>query len=422
MSTLASQSETPESPTPTSLNNSIMATSLISVHGLEHVYGRSFLVLIPAIYTAFGLTPIQAGLLDAIRALSSGVTSMSCGFFIDMFQHRRGQALALSIFLIGIGYLLVAISPTYLLILAALGLASSGSALWHPPALGILAQRFPQRRGFFISLHRSSGNVGEWIGPLTVGALLALLGSNPDAWRWIMASGTPIMVLVAILLLVFLKKLDPPQVTNIKFSSKFKTQFSAMITSFQGTGMWSIFVVSAVRGMADRALLWVIPLYLSQDLELNGFWVGAHVALLAAPGIISGPLFGILSDFTSRKMVIMSIMSISIVLPITMVLGGSGIIMTLSVGLFGLFYFSVNSLTQAAAIDVAEGKGLEATFIGLMWGSNAFFGAISSVVVGALVGIMGWQSAFYVASGLFAIGFLSSTLIPSNTKITPVSP
>ena len=401
-------------PNTSRLNNSTIATSLISTHGLEHMYGRSFLVLIPAIYTAFGLAPIQAGLLDAVRQLSSGITSMSCGFFVDMFQHRRGEALALSLLLIGIGYLLVAISPTYLLILAALVIASAGSALWHPPSLGILSQRFPNRRGFFISLHRSSGNVGDWIGPVIVGVLLMLLSSNPQAWRWIMGGGTPIMIIASVLIFIFLRNIGGSRSTDNKFSEKFKHQFADMVTSFKGTGMWSIFTVSAVRGMGDRALLWVIPLYLSQELGLGGFWVGVHVALLAAPGVIAGPIFGVLSDLTSRKIVITLIMAIAIFLPIAIVLGGGTIVMTISIALFGLFLFSVNSLTQAAAIDVAENKGLEATFIGLMWGSNAFFGAISSVAAGALVGAFGWQAAFYFAAFLFAVGFLSSLMMPSK--------
>ena len=192
-----------------------------------------------------------------------------------------------------------------------------------------------------------------------------------------------------------------------------------MIESFKGTGMWSIFAVSAVRGMGDRALLWVIPLYLAEELGFNGFWVGFHVALLAAPGIIAGPLFGAISDRTGRKAVIVLIMAVAVVTTVTIVLGGSGIIMSISVAMFGLFLFSVNSLTQAAALDVAEGKGLESTFIGLMWGSNALFGAASSVIAGVIVGSLGWPPAFYFAAGLFFIGFLASLMLPRTNIAQP---
>ena len=389
--------------------DSVMATSVIGAHTLEHMYGRAFLVLIPEIYIALGLAPIQAGLLDAVRQLSGGATSMTGGFFVDMFQHRRGQVLAFSMGLIAIGYFLVSIAPTFGLILAALALASAGTALWHPPALGLLAQRFPSRRGLFISLHRSTGNVGDWLGPLIVGGLLGVIG-----WRWIVGSGTPMLLLFALVIFVVLRNVGGPKAEGVDYGAKFRTQMRDMRESFRGTGMWMIFTVSAVRGMGDRSLLWVIPLYLSDQLGMSNFWVGFHVALLAAPGIVSGPLFGALSDRIGRKPIIVFIMASAVIFPVTMVLGGDGPGMTISVLLFGLFLFSVNSLTQAAAMDVAAGKGLEGTFIGLMWGSNAFFGAMSSIVAGVLVEYVGWHAAFFLAAGLFFLGFLCALAMPSR--------
>ena len=386
-----------------------MATTVIGAHAFEHMYGRAFLVLIPAIYVALGLAPIQAGLLDAVRQLSGGVTSMTGGFFVDVFHHRRAHVLALSLALIAVGYFLVSIAPTYGLILAALAVASAGTALWHPPALGLLAQRFPARRGLFISMHRSTGNAGDWIGPLIVGGLLGVVG-----WRWIMGGGTPLLLVFAAATFLLLRNLESPSPERTDYRARIKSQLSSIVDSFRGTGMWSIFSVSALRGMGDRSLLWVIPLYLSDQLDMSAFWVGFHVALLAAPGILSGPVFGHLSDRTGRKQIIVVIMATAVVLPVTMVLGGSGLGMTFSIALFGLFLFSVNSLTQAAAIDVAAGKGLEGTFIGLMWGSNAFFGAAASVAAGALVEYLGWHSAFYFAAGLFFVGLLAALVMPKD--------
>jgi len=387
----------------------VMASTLIGAHTLEHMYGRAFLVLIPQIYITLGLAPIQAGFLDAVRQLSGGATSMTGGFFVDMFQHRRAHILAFSMSLIAIGYFLVSIAPTFELILAALALASAGTALWHPPALGLLAQRFPKRRGLFISLHRSAGNVGDWLGPLIVGGLLAIVG-----WRWIVGGGTPVLLLFAVVIFFLLRNVGGPKIEGVDYGAKFRTQTRDMRESFKGTGMWWIFTVSAVRGMGDRSLLWVIPLYLSDQLELSPFWVGFHVALLAAPGIFAGPLFGALSDRIGRKPIIILIMASAVIFPTTMALGRDGPGMTVSVLLFGLFLFSVNSLTQAAAIDVAAEKGLEGTFIGLMWGSNAFFGAMASIIAGVIVEYIGWHAAFYFASGLFFLGFLSSLALPGD--------
>ncbi|MCI0791412.1 MAG: MFS transporter, partial [Chloroflexi bacterium] len=171
-----------------------------------------------------------------------------------------------------------------------------------------------------------------------------------------------------------------------------------------------------LRGMGDASLIWVIPLYLSQELGKSNLEMAFHVALLAAPGIIAGPLLGAFSDRIGRKPIIVFIMGTSTVLPIVMVLGSGSIVITLAIALFGLFYFTVNSLTQAAAIDIAEGKRLEGTFIGLMWGSNAFFGAATAVIAGWLIGRFGWTPAFYLASSLFLLGFVASLFMPSTGK------
>ena len=45
--------------------DSVMATSVIGAHALEHMYGRAFLVLIPQIYIALGLAPILVKMLIA---------------------------------------------------------------------------------------------------------------------------------------------------------------------------------------------------------------------------------------------------------------------------------------------------------------------------------------------------------------------
>jgi hypothetical protein len=61
-----------------------------------------------------------------------------------------------------------------------------------------------------------------------------------------------------------------------------------------------------------------------------------------------------------------------------------------------------------------------------MWGSNAFFGAMASIIAGIIIdGVrwfgldwngFGWHAAFYFASGLFFLGFLSSLMLPNNFK------
>ena len=395
-----------------------MATTLIGTHGLEHIYAHSFPVLVTAIYESMALDPIQAGVMSAVRQLTGGLTSVGSGFFVDIFRYRSGQVLGISMGLIGLGYLMVALSPTYTILLAALVVASAGSALWHPPALGLLARRFPSQRGLYISLHRSMGNVGDLAGPLIAGALLGVV-----SWRWIMGGGTPVLLLLGVIVLILLWNVGGPKPGPINLASNLKSQMISLRESFRGTGMWSIFIVSAVRGMGDRSYIFFLPFYLRQELGMGFFMVSVHVSLVAAPGIVSGPVFGALSDRIGRKLIIAFLMLIAVVLSITTIIAGGGLLMTLSIGLFGLFHSSVNSLTQAAAIDVAEGRGLDATFMGLMWGSNAAFSAAAAGVLGILINRYNddWGIAFYSAAILFFVGFLATLAMP-NSKSTNSQP
>ena len=395
-----------------------MATTLIGAHGLEHIYAHSFPVIVTAIYESLALDPIQAGVMSAVRQLTGGLTSVGSGFFVDIFRYRSGQVLGISMGLIGLGYLLVAISPTYTILLAALVVASAGSALWHPPALGLLARRFPRQRGLYISLHRSMGNVGDLAGPLIAGALLGVV-----SWRWIMGGGTPVLLLLGVIVLILLWNVGGPKPGPINLVSNLKSQMISLRESFRGTGMWSIFIVSAVRGMGDRSYIFFLPFYLRQELGMGFFMVSVHVSLVAAPGIVSGPIFGALSDRIGRKLIIAFLMLVAVVLSITTIIVGGGLLMTLSIGLFGLFHSSVNSLTQAAAIDVAEGRGLDATFMGLMWGSNAAFSAAAAGVLGILINRYNddWGIAFYSAAILFFLGFLTTLAMP-NSKSTNSQP
>jgi FSR family fosmidomycin resistance protein-like MFS transporter len=395
----------------TSAKDTVMATGLITAHGLEHLYGRGFLAVVPSIYETLSLVNYQAGLMDAVRALSSGLTSMGSGFFTDVFQHRRAQILAISMGLIGIGYLLVAVSPTYAVLLVALLLPSAGSALWHPPALAMLAQRFPHRRGFLVSFHRSTGNVGDAIAPIVVAALLGIVG-----WRLIIGGGTPMLILLALLIPIFLRSVGAHRWSQQAPAARdTKAQFQSLKQAFKGGGVRAIspiFAVSALHGMGDRAFLWIVPLYLVQDLGRSYLFMGIHLALLQAGAIVAGPLLGALSDRIGRKSITVSIMALATVLPVTMILSNGGIGLTISVALFGLFAFSVNSLSQAAAIDIVSGRRLEGTFIGLMWGVNAFFGAATAVASGFLADAYGREAAFYTAAALFFLGFLASLFMP----------
>ena len=429
-----SQPATQEAPPRT--KGSVMATTLVGAHAFEHLYAHSIPIIILAIITEFELGALSVGAVVAIRSIFGGITSTAGGFLVDLFHHRVAWVLAISTLMIGTGYLLMSIAPSYALILCAIALGSMGSALWHPPALGLLARRFPERRGLFISMHRSTGSIGDVIGPLAAGALIAgaltwsggvegaevgvsyALPWGTVDWRYILGFSTPIMFVATVVIFILLRNAGSERPVNVDIGARVRTNWAGMKDAFRGTGMWAIFTVSAVRGMADRSLVFLIPLYLIH-LGVGEFQAAVHVMLMVLPGILFGPIIGSLSDRIGRRPLIIFIMGVTTMLTIAIIMvSGEGYTawITVFVAIYGMMNFSVNNLTQAAAADIAAGRRLESSFLGLMWGNNTLFGAIAAFMIFGPVEWFDWQYGFFIAAGIYFAGFLISLLIPGKPR------
>lgn len=429
-----SQSATQDAPPRT--KGSVMATTLVGAHAFEHLYAHSIPVIILAIITEFELGALSVGAVVAIRSIFGGITSTAGGFLVDLFHHRVAWVLSISTLMIGTGYLLMSIAPSYILILGAIALGSMGSALWHPPALGLLARRFPERRGLFISMHRSTGSIGDVIGPLAAGALIAGALTWSDGagraevgisyalpwgtvdWRYILGFSTPIMFVATVVIFILLRNAGSERPVNVDIGARIRTNWAGMKDAFRGTGMWAIFTVSAVRGMADRSLVFLVPLYLIH-LGVSEFQAAVHVMLMVLPGILFGPIIGSLSDRIGRRPLIIFIMGVTTMLTVAIIMvSGEGYTawITVFVAIYGMMNFSVNNLTQAAAADIAAGRRLESSFLGLMWGNNTLFGAVAAVMIFGPVEWFDWQYGFYIAAGIYFVGLLVSLLIPGKPR------
>ncbi len=411
----------------------MLASTLIGAHGFEHLISNSIPLLTTVIAVDLQLSALQVGAIVAVRSASAGITSVTGGFLSDLLHHRIAWVLSISTFLTAVGLLIIAMSPSYGVILLALAFASSGAALWHPPALGLLAQRFPTRRGLFLSLHRSMGSVGDVVGPLVAGILLlgALqweatdgvvvgrnLGWEPVSWRWILACSAPIMFVATFIIYGLLRNAGDAPPVNFDVAGRLRTMWSGTSVAFRGTRLWAIFAVAAVRGMADGSMLFLVPLYLTQALGINTFQAAAHLALMVGPAIVTAPIIGAMSDRVGRKPLIVFLMAFATVLTLAMPLSGQqySLWITVCVALYGLQHFTVINLTSAAAADVAAQYRLESSFLGLMWGNNVLFGAVAAVFIFGPIEWLGWQYGFFIAAGIYLVGFLASLMIPGKPR------
>ncbi len=384
------------------LRDHVAAGAVITSHTLQHLYGHAFWVILPTIYAALGLNPITAGLVGTVRQVGSGISSTVGGFLVDRLQHRRLVILYLSLTAMGLGYFLVGLAPTYVLILGALMVASIAGSIWHPTARGLLSQTYPKRRGFMITVDRSAGSVGDSAGPLLAGWLVAYL-----LWQQIFLAAFPLALLFVFLLWRLLRRSEAFQNVGARSRGQarpFREQVRDLMGLFRENRriLSLLILIKAVAGFGQGGLFLWLPLYLSEYVGMSTAGIGFHLALLTAMGTITNPAFGYLSDRVGRMPVIVIALTGKVAIAVLLALSGAGIAFTLLVAVMGGFNFVVNPLVQTWALDIAHGRKLEGSTLGVLDGANFIFTGIGPLMVGVVVHFWGFESLFWYIAAISA--------------------
>ena len=135
-------------------------------HGISHWFDQGFLVLLPTITTALGMSTLQVGSLATIRQVGFGAVNLPGGLVVDMMKGQWGLILTGCLIWAALAYALVGASYTFPVLVIAVIMISLPGALWHLPSTAALSQRFPDWRGFAISIHGFGANVGNIWAPL----------------------------------------------------------------------------------------------------------------------------------------------------------------------------------------------------------------------------------------------------------------
>ncbi len=369
-----------------------VAGVIVTGHGFQHMYADGFLILLDPIYQAFGLTPVSAGVLSSVRQGAGGLLTMGGGFVVDMFSGKRGILLAGSLFAMGFGYALAAAAPNYGFLLAALAIGSAAGSFWHPVGLGILSTSFPERRALMMALHRSAGNVGEVVSAGAIGAALFLL-----TWREVLWAMFALMAGVSIIIYITLSRLGVQTKATEKRAAG--EQIKSIRQLFRNRALPMLLLVSGLRGMADRGFIFFLPLFIGQAVRLddptasNAYVTGViayNFAIMSAMAIIFPPMIAAVADIIGRKPVmIFALIGASAVTVALSFFTELGFAFTALLAGLGAFRFAIANITQAASLDIAEGKRLEGSMIGLLWGNNATWGALSPALLGGIIALWG---------------------------------
>ncbi len=393
-------------------NNRRMILAVLSAgHGISHWFDHSFPVLLPSITASLRLSNLQVGAIGTAKEVSVGLMNVPAGFVVDMLKVHWGLILTGCLIWIGVAHGLAGISPNYPFLVVMLVLVSVPGALWHLPATAALSQRFPDWRGFAISIHGFGANIGNLIGPIVAGALLLIF-----SWRGVLFLYVVPALTFALILWFFLKDLGRDQGPESR--RNIKVQLREAARSLRKPVVVGLITVSLLRGMALNALLIWTPFYLTDEIGKSSVSMGVHMALLAGTGVVSTPLLGVLSDRYNRKLILIPSLALGAILSALVVSAGSGLWLTLVIAAMGLFSYGISQIFQAAMLDHVS-RGTEASTTGILFGTNAALGAFSPLIVVALISAFDLGSVFFYAAGLTTASLL--LLLPIPLRVGPTS-
>jgi len=379
------------------------ATVIVAGHAVKHMLASSLAsVIVPEIKLSLGLSGTQVGTLGSVQQFTGWFATVSAGYFGDRFTSKTGVMLGISLFMTGFAMLVLSLAPSYPFLLIGMLLMGFGPSMFHPPAVGALSRRFPDRRSFAISLHGTGGSIGEVMGPLAGAGALALL-----YWRDELRLSFVVAFITGFIIWRMLRGQDAPVTTSVTSLRDYLSSFRQLLR--QKT-LRLIFLITAFRTVGQSTTAIFLPIYLREDLGYSSALVGVFIAMSQLAGIGSQPIMGALSDRLGHKAVILpALMSFTLILALIPLADGKAQ-MAVVILLLGLFVFSMQSILTSAAMEQA-GEEFFSTATSLVYAAS-FLGSLAPTVAGILSDEYGTKSAFYFACALAAV----ATLITAMTK------
>ena len=381
-----------------------LATLVVVGHAVKHLYNSGLLsLLLPEIKIALGLSGAQFGSLLSARQVTSWGTTIVSGYVGDRFADKAPLMLGLSLGLLGVSFYVAGHVTTYWVMLIVMLLIGLGPSLFHPPALGELTRRFPDRRGFATSLHGTGGILGEILGPLIVAVLLSVL-----SWRGVMQWSIFPGLIAGGVIWGMMNSVRRER-REEEGAGSAQEYFSSLLSLIRNQVVLILVIVTVMRSMADVAVAGFLPVFLRENLGFSQAMVAVYLSLSQVVGLGAQPCIGLISDHLGRKSVLIPGLLATSFLYAVLAFVDTTIALSVIVVCLGVFRFSLHQVFIAAALDANRGQ-IRASVVALIYGAG-FLGTFSPYLAGLIADAFTIRSVFLYGGVITLIAAITMTVV-----------
>jgi FSR family fosmidomycin resistance protein-like MFS transporter len=373
-----------------------------------HVLNDMMQSLLPSIYpilkSSFHLNFTQIGFITLTFQITASLLQPVIGHYTD--RKPMPYSLPIGMVFTLVGLLLLAIAPTFPLLLLAAALIGMGSAVFHPESSRVARMASGGKHGFAQSFFQVGGNTGSAIGPLLAVFIILPHGQIGSAWFSLAA-------LLGILVLLRVSRWYKARLAHLQNKPAKHAEESAGLPRRQVITAIAVLIALIfskyfyLAGLSSYYTFYLIAKF-HVSVQSSQLHLFAFLAAVAAGTLIGGPV----GDRVGRKSVIWC--SILGVLPFTLVLPYANLFWTgvLSI-IIGFVIASAFSAILVYAQDLVPGR--VGMISGLFFGFAFGMGGIGAAVLGKLADMTSIIFVYKVCAYLPAIGLLTG-LLPNTQK------
>lgn len=374
-------------------------------HGATHWIIATVYVLMPFISKDLGLSFTEAGALISLFHVASFAANAGSGAIVDISGRYVAIACAslvlgaLALIGVGLGHDM----GWLILPIIVIGLTNN---LWHPAAITYLSRTYPNSRGFALSLHTLGATMGDILGPLSAGFLLAAMSWQSTA----LVNSVPVFIVALILAMALSRDATASGANHVRQSNgiSYLAGLRALATD---RAIVLLCIMAGFRSMTQNGLLVFLPLYLVNDLAAGPILVGFAMTAIQAGAIVSGPVAGAWSDRIGRRPVVIGgLIATSLIIFALSLMDGIYAFIAMS-SLLGFVMFAIRPVIHGWTLDLAS-DNVSGSAVSLLFGTQSAFTMLVPIVGGLIADQYGLNAVFYILTITVSLAALMSFAIP----------